>query len=672
MFGNLDCQQARCYLGRQYSASVQFSESAFIVNEPQEARPPKPVLSLRVGITGLRRLRIDQIDRIRQQMGEVLNLACQEMKTLAENPGVCPYYSHEPDTNPIPQLRMVSPLARGADRVAAKAALDRGYELFVPMPFAQDEYVKDFTGSKPDDPDEVPRTPQQDRDEFDQLLEAATGTIQLDGGRKLFPTDEDNSLEGFSYEYVGHFVVRHCDLLVAIWDGKVSRGRGGTADIVRYAATVGVPVWWIDATTDCEPAWLADRHDWRDIDPTKPGGSKLPPAASCLTTYLQQLVLMPEFTKRHGHRSGAQDAKPQSRPAQVYFDELPLPNYFFWNTYNKMMSLFKPPSKSSPAGPGPQGMVQRHWHDRREIAGARAGEYAARYRSSYVLIIALATLALGLGSFAIGIVVAQETGFCKTPEWLATAITGFELVFLIGVIVFAVLAQGRQWHVRSIEYRLLAELFRKQETLAALGWSLSIGNVRNLTDAKRQSWVSWLFAATQRGAPLQHGDMTSLEQRMENQRILVDLIDEQIDYHKVRGATSHKGAKVFEHAGVWVFGAVIVCVFAKLAMEGVELHSKSHLFHPIILMGLLATFLPGVSAACVGIRSYAELQLLAEQSRHMIAELDAAMVRVQQLHLDRDLASQDLGTEAVGVAMMMLNDLDGWGRLFRGKVAGPA
>lgn len=32
------------------------------------------------------------------------------------------------------------------------------------------------------------------------------------------------------------------DELIAVWDGQLARGYGGTADVVRYAENVGVPV----------------------------------------------------------------------------------------------------------------------------------------------------------------------------------------------------------------------------------------------------------------------------------------------------------------------------------------------------------------------------------------------------------------------------------------------
>ena len=36
--------------------------------------------------------------------------------------------------------------------------------------------------------------------------------------------------------------VMHSDLLIAVWDGQVPRGRGGTGEVVELAMTRGVPI----------------------------------------------------------------------------------------------------------------------------------------------------------------------------------------------------------------------------------------------------------------------------------------------------------------------------------------------------------------------------------------------------------------------------------------------
>jgi hypothetical protein len=42
-----------------------------------------------------------------------------------------------------------------------------------------------------------------------------------------------------AFLYAGRRVVDRCDTLIAIWDGAPARGRGGTADIVSYARSIG-------------------------------------------------------------------------------------------------------------------------------------------------------------------------------------------------------------------------------------------------------------------------------------------------------------------------------------------------------------------------------------------------------------------------------------------------
>jgi hypothetical protein len=84
-------------------------------------------------------------------------------------------------------------------------------------------------------------------------------------------------------------------------------------------------------------------------------------------------------------------------------------------------------------------------------------------------------------------------------------------------------------------------------------------------------------------------------------------------------------------------------------------------------MGFLCVVLPATSAAAVGIGSYAEWRLLAEESKHMQDMLKSARRKIKNIPLGRSLASQDLGEEAYAVAALMLQDLEGWQRLFRIK-----
>jgi hypothetical protein len=108
-------------------------------------------------------------------------------------------------------------LAAGADQLFASALVRVGGELHAILPCRG--YEASF--SEP-----------SDLQLFKHLLGQAAGVETLD-----FPQpSEDAFLEA------GRRVVDHSDLLIAIWDGKPAQGRGGTADIVRYARRRGVQI----------------------------------------------------------------------------------------------------------------------------------------------------------------------------------------------------------------------------------------------------------------------------------------------------------------------------------------------------------------------------------------------------------------------------------------------
>jgi len=181
----------------------------------------------------------------------------------------------------------------------------------------------------------------------------------------------------------------------------------------------------------------------------------------------------------------------------------------------------------------------------------------------------------------------------------------------------------------------------------------------------RAAWVAWLFAACRRAAPLPRGDMKTLLGKR-RKHVLEVLIDEQLKYHRDRGDMARNADKTFASWGAGFFAAVWVCVLLELTATRLGWRPGWELFY-----GFLAIVLPAISAAVVGIRSYAELQLLAEQSHHMTDELKRAKARIQRLNLSRPMAAQDLGAETDAVATLMLQDLEGWARLSRSSRSKP-
>ena len=311
-----------------------------------------PQLALRIGITGARSLDAARIDDLREKLRDVLGSVKADMRRLAEDKDVRAHYAGVEMGEPW--LRFVSPLARGADRLAAETALDLGYDLYVPMPFGRDEYEKDFRGSE--DSHEPPLSAAGDLAQFTALLQRAglsgKAWLTLDGGR-----GEENR----AYEAVGRFVVRHSDILIAIWDGKPSNGRGGTADIVDYALSSGVPVWWIHATEPIDPVWLTSLLDLRD--PREP---TIEPLAA-VRRYIDRQIPPPPPVSRE--REGLVDAiarfgqRRNVSPLDVYFSEDGKQPAFWANAYSAMMRWAVPltsplqTSETSPKSPSPEVII---------------------------------------------------------------------------------------------------------------------------------------------------------------------------------------------------------------------------------------------------------------------------------------------------------------------------
>ncbi len=649
-------------------------------------RPPLPINPTIRGLPCASALRVratsraNHLARLREQLHDVLNFVHENVQRLAEEEAVAAHYKAADQDGSSPLLRFLSPLARGADQLAAEVAVGLGYELFVPMPFSRDEYEKDFKLTQ-NLADAVP-VGAEDLQKFGDLLEKARGAwLSLDGSRD----DQDRA-----YEAVGQFVARHSDLLIAIWDGKPWERRGGTGEIIDYAILHGVPVWWIHATQACAPVWLTNVEDRPDARPLLSE-----PAALVLRTYLEKHIRPPQPVLRDRHGLiGSLARQGQDRhvtPVADYYAEDARPPGCWSRAYSVLMRLASRCSLPWTELAAPHDPVARYWFDLYTPADRCAGEYAARYRSAYVWLFLFATLTLIFGATAA--VAHGHHGFLQAVVFVMTFLEMATLCF-IGVVVLA--AIRGDWHERFIEYRLLAELCRKQLVLAPLGRAVSLDAVRRMvlreiehaapavaaeksSDAEiraRAAWVAWLFAAWERAAPLPRERIAPALREIVDKQVLEGLIDDQLKYHNGRAEMSERADEVFFRIGQRSFLAVCVCVALKLVAQAVSFFAHGLdeiLVWEISYQGLtwLAIVLPALSAAALGIRSYAELQLLAEQSRHMVEELLHAKRRITQLNLERALAAEDVGAETHAAATLMLQDLEGWSRLFKVKAIEP-
>ena len=176
-------------------------------------KPPPPRDRLGIGVSGHR-----LPPKLPQQSQAPLRTQIDNLfAALAANARL----DHAAD--PATKIVVVSSLAEGSDRIVAQAGLAAGFGLQAVLPFARAEYARDFATAA-------------SRAEFEGLLASAADVIELDGAANERPR---------AYEAAGLVMLAHCDLLIAIWDGKRAAGVGGTADIVARAIAAEKLVVWV-------------------------------------------------------------------------------------------------------------------------------------------------------------------------------------------------------------------------------------------------------------------------------------------------------------------------------------------------------------------------------------------------------------------------------------------
>lgn len=122
-------------------------------------------------------------------------------------------------------LTALSALAEGADRIVTYHALARpGGRLVVALPLPQADYLTDFRSA-------------ESKAEFLDLLGRADEVITLPPA----------PVRVAAYEAAGLYILDHCDVLLAVWDGKAAQGQAGTGAMVAQARRRGLPIAWVHA-----------------------------------------------------------------------------------------------------------------------------------------------------------------------------------------------------------------------------------------------------------------------------------------------------------------------------------------------------------------------------------------------------------------------------------------
>lgn len=125
-------------------------------------------------------------------------------------------------------FELYTSLAEGADRlVAGRALFLLQAQLVVILPMSLPDYLTDFSA--------------QSQNELGAALRQAKKVIEMP------PLTAPQLTRSAAYEAAGRYMLDHVGVLIAVWDGQLARGPGGTGQIVTEARQRGMPVAWVYA-----------------------------------------------------------------------------------------------------------------------------------------------------------------------------------------------------------------------------------------------------------------------------------------------------------------------------------------------------------------------------------------------------------------------------------------
>jgi hypothetical protein len=309
---------------------------------------------------------------------------------------------------------------------------------------------------------------------------------------------------------LGNFLVRQIDLLVAVWDGKPEKGIGGTAEVIRQAIALHVPIVWIFPELDP----FDSLHFPRMIEAFEEDGTPIAPAVDCtkgpLKDAMSTIIAAPEDRRNFVDTDDdGLEAGPQARKRLSTFLNEHWPRSNLWVVYDLFMCLMarKPlqlrTSVTSLAkrftewdqflrdAPGAENLkiqlrevlLPRYiWADQLAIG------LANRYRSAYILCYLLSALAVLVALFGVWLHV--EPG--KLPEdplfgkWILVSV---EIMIIVLIVTIYLTGRRQRWHERWIEYRALAEMLRDSRFLAYLA---EYGRIQR-ADIFESAAAAWFF-----------------------------------------------------------------------------------------------------------------------------------------------------------------------------------
>ncbi|MES2293202.1 MAG: hypothetical protein V4527_07900 [Pseudomonadota bacterium] len=565
-----------------------------------DAHPPKPNFALAVGIIGHRP------NRLPQGAEAWLNAEIASLLTAIREAGLAAsrrhagYFSTE-----SPQFAVISALAEGSDRIGAHLGLKLDFALAAPLPFRASDYENDF-GTE------------ESKREFHLLLSQAGAVLEFAGDRQE---------EAKAYERAGIAVLDASDLLIAVWDGEPSAGRGGTTELVYEAARRGMPTIRVDPSPGRAPQLY-----WREgiANQAGPAYFDTPFSSDALAgtaIAVDQLIRPPKFTSE---REGMRDYMHQHARRWNISLAFPFLMLIFAGRWPRWTDLRRTPPQDIVGEPRPMGfvpdaLVQAHvWAD--EIAIY----FAQLFRGAFVL------------NFLLSAIVTIAVVWAPPSPWSL-----IEIGLVLALVLNTALGRRGRWHHLWIEAREIAERLRVATPIHAVGSRLAPSY------GEASSWTGWYVRALLRQVGLRSAVLNGAQTEAVRKGLHA-LLEDQRAYHS---ATARRFRALHRGLSRWatlLFVAALLVSVGFFAVEMWDLVPVTPSLHHLVIVATAG--LPALAAASYGIRVIGDFDGAAARSARMASQLAGILHGVETGPVSIDT----LHETSHRAADVMLGDVASW------------
>jgi hypothetical protein len=583
------------------------------------AHPPRLPFVLSVGITG---------HRIEALPGEAVETIVDRIgATLVQlKAGACALYEQERQlfADAPPRLLFVSPLADGSDQIAAELALDLGFELQAVLPFDRETYRTTLHNSG--------------LKRFDELICRASCVLEL-------PGEIDGELKAFVM--AGRGTVAHCDILLAVWDGRPPRGRGGTGEVVHIAITRGRAIAHIPVDPLASPRLLWAAFDPMVLTQADEITAERPLERSNIDALVGALLLPPPGSQDRDFAEGfARERLRRIRTRIEYplllaaagvgrFGRKDFTNAHCerqtrdeWRRYREVCA-----DAHNIAAPIDVLEESYSWADR------LATHFAQTYRSGHIFNFVLGGLAvcLGLSAFMMPHLKFEEAA-------LETGLT-------VAIILNAWIGTRNQWHRRWLDYRQLAERLRPMRSLKLLGIAAPDPPGTSTNPVPRR-WIDWYASGIWRAMGCVAGSLDGDRAERLAKAIGEYEVAPQVGYHERNSAQIHKLDHRLGAIALGLFVATVIVTLVTLiglAVDSAWVNAYGN------WLTLISAGFPALATAIFGIRFQADFggdAIRSKSAANALRTIDEELQGGVSLPRAADLVEE--------AARLMLGHLDEW------------